>query len=114
MTASVARDRPAVNQARIPMSIRLCSLFLIPAAFAGLSAVPAADSPVVRLFNGKDLTNFYSYVGSPAKGEKPLGKNNDTKGIFKVEDGVIHVSGEVYGYLATEKEYENYHLTVEF
>jgi hypothetical protein len=98
------------------MSFRSRSLFVIPALIAGLLAVPeaGADSRVAPLFNGKDLTNFYSYIGPPAKGEQPLGKNNDTKGIFKVEDGVIHVSGEVYGYLATEKEYENYQLTVEF
>ena len=24
----------------------------------------------IKLFNGKDLTNFYTYLGSPEKGEK--------------------------------------------
>jgi hypothetical protein len=106
MTASVVPARPAVNHARVPMSIRLCSLLVIPVAIAVLPAA-GADSAAIRLFNGKDFSNFYTFV----KGD---GKNKDPKGIFKVEDGVIHVSGEVYGYLATEKEYENYHLTVEF
>ncbi|HEX4591080.1 MAG TPA: DUF1080 domain-containing protein, partial [Gemmataceae bacterium] len=91
------------------MSMHLRSLFVVPMMVAILAAIPAAgaDPATVRLFNGKDFTNFYTFV----KGD---GKNNDSKKVFAVEDGVIHVSGESYGYLATEKEYENYHLTVEF
>jgi hypothetical protein len=68
----------------------------------------------VKLFNGKDLTNFYTYLAAPEKGAKPYGKNNDTEMVFTVQDGVIRVSGKVYGGLITEKEYENYHLVVEF
>src|SRR5947209_14837463 len=98
------------------MSNRVWAFLLIPAMIGGLSAVPAAgaDPAVAQLFNGKDLANFYAYLGAPAKGEKPIGKNADPKKVFAVEDGVIHVSGEVYGYLATENEFDNYHLTVEF
>ncbi len=66
----------------------------------------AAGQPV-RLFNGKDLTGFYTYLRDGRK-------NSDPKKVFTVADGAIHVSGEVFGYLATEKEYDNYHLTVEF
>ncbi len=90
------------------MSMRV-PFFLIPAVIAGLSAMPAvgADPAVTHLFNGKDLSNFYSFL-------EGSGKNADPKGVFKVEGGVIHVSGETYGYLATERDYENYHLTVEF
>jgi hypothetical protein len=62
---------------------------------------------VVKLFNGKDLTNFYTFL-------KDYGKNNDPKKVFTVRDGMIRVSGEVFGYFVTEKEYENYHLVVEF
>ena len=38
----------------------------------------------------------------------------DPKGVFKVEDGVIHISGEEFGCLTTVKDYENYHFKVEF
>jgi hypothetical protein len=98
------------------MSKRSWAVFLLPALLFAVPSIPAvgADGTVIHLFNGKDLTNFYSYLGSPGRGEKALGKNNDPKGVFKVEDGVLHGSGEVYGYVATEQEYENYHLTVEF
>jgi hypothetical protein len=88
------------------------ALLLTPAAFAPAS--DSKDDSVVHLFNGKDLTNFYTYLGSPAKGEKPYGKNNDPDKVFTVQDGVLRVSGQVFGALITEKEYENYRLIVEF
>ncbi|MCS7016978.1 MAG: DUF1080 domain-containing protein [Gemmatales bacterium] len=68
----------------------------------------------IALFNGKDLTNFYTWLGSPGKGQPRLGKNSDPKGVFTVKDGMIRISGEVFGAITTEKEYENYHLIVEF
>lgn len=82
---------------------------------AGLAFAGAEDKAnTVRLFNGRDLTNFYTYLVAPAKGEKPYGKNNDPERVFTVHDGMVHVSGKVYGGFTTEKEYENYHLIVEF
>src|SRR6267154_850385 len=90
--------------AGVPMSKRVPSILLFPVLVAILAAIPAAgaDSAVIHLFHGKDLTNFYTFL-------KGSGKNADPKQVFKVEDGMIHVSGEVYGYVATDKEYENYH-----
>jgi hypothetical protein len=78
-----------------------------------LVAVPALPAPagertqVIKLFNGKDLENFYTYL-------KSSGKNNDPDKVFTVNDGMIRVSGQVFGAFITEKEYENYHLIVEF
>lgn len=68
----------------------------------------------VKLFNGKDLANFYTFLGSPGKGEKAYGKNNDPEKVFSVVDGAIRVSGKVFGCFATEKDYQNYHLVVEY
>ncbi len=76
----------------------------------GLTSTVAYGEPVtapVKLFNGKDLTNFYTYL-------RKLGKNNDPQGVFTVKDGMIRVSGEIYGCFTTEKEFENYHLVTEF
>src|SRR3954452_17943010 len=73
-------------------------------------APEAGAEPVTRpvqLFNGKDLTNFYTYL-------RKHGKNNDPEKVFNVVDGMIRVSGQIYGAFITEKEYENYHLIVEF
>jgi hypothetical protein len=83
-------------------------------ALVALLSLGASTPKREALFNGRDLTNFYTWL-APKPGEKePIGKNADPLGVFKVQDGVIHVSGEVFGYFATEKEYENYRLVVEF
>lgn len=60
-----------------------------------------------QLFNGKNLKGWYTFL-------KETGKNNDPKGVFTVADGMIRISGEDWGCITTEKEYENYELTVEF
>lgn len=92
------------------------NLLLLCYLFVGHGPNQAAE-PVteeIKLFNGKDLTNFYTYLGSPAKGKERYGKNNDPEKVFTVADGMIRVSGKVFGCFVTEKEYENYHLIVEF
>ena len=77
-------------------------------ASLALSLLAAATPPQEEpLWNGKDLSGFYTYL-------KTSGKNNDPDHVFKVLDGMVHVSGKEYGYFATEREYENYHLKVEF
>ena len=66
-----------------------------------------------NLFNGADLSGWYSYL--PSKG-----KNNDPEGVFRAENGEIHILGvenkgfREFGYLATEKSYKNYHLRLEY
>jgi hypothetical protein len=62
---------------------------------------------VMKLFNGKDLTHFYTFL-------RTKGKNNDPDKVFTVQDGAIRVSGTEFGQFMTEEEFENYHLTVEF
>ena len=71
--------------------------------------VKAAEKrKVIRLFNGKNFDGWYTYITGD-------GKNNDPEGIFKIEEGgVIHALGKKFGYVGTEKEYENYKLTLEF
>jgi hypothetical protein len=59
------------------------------------------------LFNGKDLSGWYSFL-------KSTGKNNDPEKIFSVENGLLHISGKEFGYISTEKEYTNFHLVAEF
>lgn len=85
---------------------------VIPFVFltAGLACAPGTGSAAdgaVKLFNGKDLTGFYTWL-------KGHGKNNDPDKVFTVHDGTIHITGKTFGGLITEKEYENYHLVTEF
>jgi len=93
--------------------------------------VSCTDQKGESLFNGKDLSGWYTYVGKPdasvqcelpkdstGKYIQPFGLNNDVLNVFTVveTDGkpAIKISGEVFGILVTEKEYENYHLSLEF
>jgi hypothetical protein len=62
---------------------------------------------VHRLLNGKDTAGWYVYLDK-------LGKNNDPEGNFKVEDGLLHVMGKHFGYLATDGTFANYYLKVVF
>ena len=81
------------------------SIFLLLFLIASLAkAIPPARRP---LFNGKDLTGWYVFL------EKRQ-KNEDPAQVFKVEKGLLHVSGKEFGYVCTEKTYRNYHLIVEF
>lgn len=59
------------------------------------------------LFNGKDLTGWYSYL-------KTRGKNNDSLGVFSVKDGLLHITGQEFGYIVTDKKFNDFHLIVEF
>jgi hypothetical protein len=98
---------------------RLLSLSLSALLLAGVAAAPGLSAGeqkdgTIHLFNGKDLNNFYTWLRAPEKDAKPYGKNNDPEKVFTVHDGMIHVSGKVWGGIITEKEYENYHLVTEF
>ncbi len=62
---------------------------------------------VQHLLNRKDTTGWYSYL-------EKLGKNNDPEGNFKVTDGLLHIEGKNFGYLATEQSFANYYLKVVF
>jgi hypothetical protein len=77
-------------------------------AAAGTGARAGESGKKIKLFNGRNFDGWYIFVpGEP--------KNQDSRGIFKIkEDGVIHVSGEKFAYLSTEKEYDNYRFTCEF
>jgi hypothetical protein len=89
-----------------------------------------SDKKGEPLFNGKDLSGWYSYLAIPdssIQSDLPrdsaghyfqaLGLNNDIFNVFTVveedKEPAIRISGEVFGILVTENEYENYHLTLD-
>ena len=61
---------------------------------------------IIHLFNGKDLTGLYGWLKDT--------HYKDPRKVFSVDEGILKISGEVNGYLATEKEYRDYHLVVEY
>lgn len=68
---------------------------------------PPGAGETVQLFNGRDLDGWYTFL-------KGRGRDADPKGVFTVKDGVIRISGEEWGCITTEDEYENFHIVVEF
>jgi hypothetical protein len=92
---------------------------VLPAAARG-----AEPKPWVRLFNGKDLSGWDTYLGpayDPVAKQfvgAPLGLNKDPDRVFSVVevDGqrAIRISGTAFGGLSTVKEYESYELELEF
>jgi hypothetical protein len=81
--------------------------------FLSLSlAALAAAEPItphggaLQLFNGRDLSGLTTWLSDT--------KHEDPRQVFRVDNGVIHVTGDRNGYLATAQAYQNYHLTVEY
>lgn len=70
-----------------------------------------ADDKAIELFNGKDLNGWRIFVDPKTKG---YDDDSRPDRVFRVEDGAIHVSGERFACLSTERDYENYRLIVEF
>ncbi|MGE3819710.1 MAG: DUF1080 domain-containing protein [Isosphaeraceae bacterium] len=62
--------------------------------------------PPVLKFNGKDLTGFYPYTRDH--------KYEDPKKVFTVHDGLLHISGEEFGGVATCGNFRDYHLVTEW
>ena len=80
--------------------------------FAGFAIVLVSISPAfaegpIQLFNGKDLSHFYTFL-------RDRGKDTDPKKVFTVTDGMIRISGEEWGCITSKDEFTNYELTVEF
>lgn len=83
------------------------SLILLAASLLAYSAEIPRTGKAIRLFNGKNLEGFDTFL--PSKG-----LNSDPEKVFQVHDGMIHISGAEFGYLITRREYENYYLKAEF
>jgi hypothetical protein len=64
------------------------------------------DEGWIKLFNGKDFSGWKKFLDPKSKVSPET--------IWKVEGDTIVCEGSVYGYLITEKEYENYVLKVQW
>jgi hypothetical protein len=59
----------------------------------------------IQLFNGKDLENWVFFLKD---------KTVDPTSVFTVQNGVIHISGNPFGYMRTKDSYSEYKLHVEW
>ncbi|MBN8826344.1 MULTISPECIES: DUF1080 domain-containing protein [unclassified Spirosoma] len=72
-----------------------------------VTSVGVAQKAPTPIFNANHKNEWYTFLSES-------GKNHDPHAVFTFEGDVIHVSGEEFGYIATNKEYSNFHLRVEF
>lgn len=79
------------------------------------SIANAADKPkVIHLLGGDNLDGFYTYIRNSADRKKAPDLNKDPDQVYTFKNGVLRVSGQHMGYLATKKNYGNYRLVAEF
>lgn len=97
---------------RAIVTAKIGSAFL-PALLLVSLGLPASAQPpdVIHLFNGKDLSGFYTWLVDDHRA--------DPDRVFSVVGAVdgapaIRISGQKYGGIATTQEFESYHLVVEF
>jgi hypothetical protein len=107
--------------------VRRCSVAAILAASAASPLIAAAEGkPIVpratiALFNGRDLTNFYTWLGVAGSPEqsRPFHGRADPDRVFSVVDQIdgapaIRISGQHWGGLVTTESYANYRLVAEY
>jgi hypothetical protein len=97
------------NSTRFTLSSSRLVTFLLLAGYAcaaGNPEIPATGT-AMPLFNGKDLSGFDTFL-------RDKGLNKDPDHMFRIENGMLHISGAELGYVITKKEYGNYYLRCEF
>ena len=110
--------------------MRYPQLFLGLLLLHGLAA--GAEGGWKSLWNGRDLSEWTTWIGRPQPGSQvpglakgpdgkyaePIGANRDPLGVFSVvqNDGkpAIRISGEAFGELRSRDSFENYHLRLQF
>jgi hypothetical protein len=81
----------------------ILAAFLIAAIL--LPAINVTAQKTVKLFNGKDLSNWNFVVD---------GNSTPADQVFSVQNGAIHIKGTPFGYMYTKEKYDNYQLHVEW
>jgi len=93
-------------QARFHLTAIVFVLGIIASIPFATRAEDKKDEGGTSLFNGKDFTGWKKFLDPK--------KQADPDKIWQVKDGMIWCEGSVYGYLITEKEFENYVLRVQW
>ena len=82
---------------------------LLTAALTGAALFCLAPSAhaqkTEKLFNGKDLSNWSFLVDKNAV---------PAEHVFYVQEGMIHIKGNPFGYMHTKEKYRNFNLHVEW
>jgi hypothetical protein len=92
----------ATSESTMRNIIFFAVLFASPLA----AAEPVRPTQPIKLFDGKTLGDCYTYLQDT--------KYEDPRRVFRVTDGLLHITGEGLGSLITNQEYRDYHLVLEF
>ena len=92
-----------VPYVHVGMKDFLRSLLLI-CCLSFVQIVNGDEAPTL-LFDGKTFQGWYLFIQE---------KDKDPAKVFTIEDRCLHISGEKFGYLSTEKEYTNYELRLSY
>lgn len=80
-------------------------LLVTPYVTKAQSEAAKSKNKEILLFNGKDLKNWRFHLKDPAV---------DPSTVFTVQNGVIHIKGDPFGYMRTKESYSDYKLNVEW
>ncbi|MFA5819356.1 MAG: DUF1080 domain-containing protein [Bacteroidales bacterium] len=80
-------------------------LLVAPTVSIAQSKAKKPKSKNIQLFNDKNLNNWVFQLKDPAI---------DPATVFTVQNGVIHISGNPFGYMRTKEIYSDYKLHVEW
>ena len=96
--------------------MRFCAAIVV--LMLALPHVTAGDEGWTPLFSGKDLAGWDTWLGKPPGEKEPVGLNKDPLRVYSVDDvdgkPAIRITGQIFGAITTQKEFENYHLKLEF
>jgi hypothetical protein len=87
--------------------LKLRAILVAAISFFGLCAdgEPITPRETIQLFNGVNFNGLYTWLKGTKRG--------DPTRVFRITNGMIWTTPSL-GYLATEREYQNYDLRVEF
>jgi hypothetical protein len=74
-------------------------------SFLVISGIDGQTGKTVNLFNGRDLSNWEFHLRD---------QTVDPAGVFLAQNGVIHITGNPFGYMRTKDTYSDYKLHLEW
>lgn len=85
---------------------RLLARVVVMLSVAGQAGAADAPPKPRALFNGRDLDGWTPWLVDT--------RHEDPRRVFTVTNGLIRISGDGLGYLATREEFQDFRLTVEW
>jgi hypothetical protein len=89
----------------LPHLVLIVLILCIQHSLLAQPAKVSAGMQTIQLFNGKDLSNWEFKLKDPAV---PF------QDVFKVQNGVIQIKGDPFGYMRSKETYSDYKLHVEW